>query len=164
MRRGGGKGHEKPKNCQHYHVQNESEGNWGHAAVKANSNRLRPWHEAAWSSNEQEEQSQSHNFILCWYSTRKTITENIYCPLTRSSLITKLHMLFTTMFAYCISSSACCLDPCCLLRSFLSGWLFPREVGLENPGSVCEKESDAAEWCSYMDCTGHKLTQHGQTH
>lgn len=85
-------------------------------------------------------------------------------PLTRSSLITKLHMLFTTMFAYCISSSACCLDPCCLLRSFLSGWLFPREVDLENPGWVCEKESDAGGWCSYMDCTRHKLIQHGQTH
>lgn len=80
-------------------------------------------------------------------------------PLTRSSLITKLHMLFTTMFAYCISSSACCLDPCCLLRSFLSGWLFPREVGLENPGWVCERESDAGGWCSYMDCTGHKPIQ-----
>lgn len=85
-------------------------------------------------------------------------------PLTRSSLITKLHMLFTTMFAYCISSSACCLDPCCLLRSVLSGWLFPREVGLENPGWVCERESDAGGWCSYMDCTGHKPIQSGQTH
>lgn len=56
-------------------------------------------------------------------------------PLTRSSLITKLHMLFTTMFAYCISRSACCLDPHCLLSSFLSGWLCTGEVGLL--GWVC---------------------------
>lgn len=58
-------------------------------------------------------------------------------PLTRSSLITKLHMLFTTMFAYCISRSACWLVPRCLLRSFLSGWLCTREVGLEDSRSVC---------------------------
>lgn len=47
-------------------------------------------------------------------------------PLIRSSLITKLHMLFTTMFAYCISRSAWCLDPCCLLRSLLSGCVLGR--------------------------------------
>lgn len=82
-------------------------------------------------------------------------------PLTRSSLITKLHMLFTTMFAYCISSSACCLDPCCLLRSFLSGWLWPREVGLENPGWVWEKNQMLGDGALYMHCTGHELIQHG---
>lgn len=43
-------------------------------------------------------------------------------PLTKASLKTKLHVLFTTMFAYCTSRSACCLDPRCLLSSFPSGW------------------------------------------
>lgn len=117
MRRGGGKGHEKPKNCQHYHVQNESEGNWGHAAVKANSNRLRPWHEAAWSSNEQEEQSQSHNFILCWYSTRKMITENIYCPPNKIKLNNKAtHVIY---YNVCLLHKQQCLLP---------GSLLPAEV------------------------------------
>lgn len=54
-------------------------------------------------------------------------------PLTKASLITKLHMLFTTMFACCTSRSACCLDPCCLLRSFPSGWLWTGRWVWETP-------------------------------
>jgi len=88
------------------------------------------------------------------------ITENIYCPPNKIKLNNKAtHVIYYNV---------------CLLHNqklLLPGSFLPAEVpslrlaGYQGGSSgrphisvhVCEKDTDAGGWCTYVDCTGHQL-------